>query len=218
MEADEMQAWTRHQGCEPLQEFQQRYHDMGSVILVGTLQLQHDLAGAIGGGPVRVVGVGWNSIQGDVRFVDAMGARIAMGEDWIEASGGAGPLKAVDADLNHTPDAAMTLAIAALFAQGTTTLRNIASWRVKETDLLTVMAKELHKLGATVEEGGDYLRITPPGRLEDRAVIDTCDDHCMAMCFSLAALGGVSVRINDPACVNKTFPGYSRELARLTRS
>jgi 3-phosphoshikimate 1-carboxyvinyltransferase len=178
-------------------------------------------AGAIGGGPVRVKGVGRNSIQGDVRFAEilaAMGATITMGDDWIEASGN-GPLKAIDTDLNHIPDAAMTIAIAALFAAGTTTIRNVASWRVKETDRLSAMATELRKVGATVEEGPDFLRVTPPhaSRLTPHAEIDTYDDHRMAMCFSLVALGGVPVRINDPQCVNKTFPSYFEELARISK-
>jgi 3-phosphoshikimate 1-carboxyvinyltransferase len=178
-------------------------------------------AGAIGGGPVRVLGAGRDSIQGDVRFADAlaaMGARIAMGEDWVEAAAPeAGRLKALDLDCNHIPDAAMTLAVAALFADGTTTLRNIASWRVKETDRIAAMATELRKLGATVEEGADHLRITPPpaSALTPHASIDTYDDHRMAMCFSLVCLGGVPVRINDPKCVNKTFPGYWEAFAGI---
>ncbi len=184
------------------------------------------ISGLTGGGPVRVTGVGRASIQGDVRFVEVlerMGARIAMGEDWIEAGAGpdaaaAGKLRALDADLNHIPDAAMTAAVVALFADGPSTLRNIASWRVKETDRIAAMAKELRKLGASVEEGPDYLRITPPqdSRLTPNAVIDTYDDHRMAMCFSLAALGGVAVRINDPGCVAKTFPEYFDVLASIT--
>jgi len=182
-------------------------------------------AGAIGGGPVRVEGVGRASVQGDVRFAEAleqMGARVAMGENWIEATAGdktkrAGKLKAFDADFNHIPDAAMTLAVAALFADGPCTLRNIGSWRVKETDRIAAMATELRKLGASVEEGADFLRITPPVHgLVSGASIDTYDDHRMAMCFSLAALGGVAVRINDPQCVNKTFPGYFDALARIS--
>ncbi len=168
-------------------------------------------AGAIGGGPVRVEGVGRDSIQGDVRFAEALtqlGARIDMGENWIEARAPAsGRLRAFDLDLNHIPDAAMTLAVAALFADGPCVLRNIASWRVKETDRIAAMAAELRKVGAEVEEGADRLRIVPPVQLRP-AVIDTYDDHRMAMCFSLVSLGGQSVRINDPACVNKTFPGY----------
>jgi 3-phosphoshikimate 1-carboxyvinyltransferase len=178
-------------------------------------------AGAIGGGPVRVEGVGRASIQGDVRFAEAleqMGARIAMGENWIEASAPSGNnrnLRAIDADFNHIPDAAMTLAVAALFADGPCTLRNIGSWRVKETDRIAAMATELRKLGATVEEGKNWLRVTPPVVLRP-AAIDTYDDHRMAMCFSLAALGGVTVRINDPQCVNKTFPGYFDALARIS--
>jgi 3-phosphoshikimate 1-carboxyvinyltransferase len=173
-------------------------------------------AGAIGGGPVRVEGVGRASVQGDVRFVEvlqAMGADVAIGEDWIEVRGSR-PLRAVDLDLNHIPDAAMTVAILALFADGPSTIRNIANWRVKETDRLAAMAAELRKVGATVEEGADRLRIVPPAQLTP-ATIETYDDHRMAMCFSLVALGGVPVRINDPACVNKTFPEYFRELARL---
>jgi 3-phosphoshikimate 1-carboxyvinyltransferase len=179
-------------------------------------------AGVLGGGPVRVEGVGRESIQGDVRFAEVlarMGGMIDMGANWIEARGG-GRLIAVDADLNHIPDAAMTIAVAALFAKGTTQLRNIGSWRVKETDRIAAMARELRKLGATVEEGSDYLAITPPehGHLTPNAAIDTYDDHRMAMCFSLVALGGVPVRINDPQCVNKTFPGYFEELGRIAKS
>ena len=159
---------------------------------------------------MRVEGVGKSSIQGDVRFAEAlasMGANITMGDNWIESSG-SGKLKAIDLDCNHIPDAAMTLAVAALFADGTTTLRNIASWRVKETDRIAAMATELRKVGATVEEGPDYIRVTPPAALTPNAVIDTYDDHRMAMCFGLVALGGVPVRINDPKCVAKTFPDY----------
>ncbi|MBI5909107.1 MAG: 3-phosphoshikimate 1-carboxyvinyltransferase [Betaproteobacteria bacterium] len=182
------------------------------------------ISGLSGGGPVRVEGVGRASVQGDVRFAEAlehMGARIAMGDNWIEATAGekaklAGKLKALDADFNHIPDAAMTVAVAALFADGPCTLRNIGSWRVKETDRIAAMATELRKLGATVEEGKDWLRVTPPAALRP-AAIDTYDDHRMAMCFSLAALGGVTVRINDPQCVNKTFPEYFEVLGRIAR-
>ncbi|NDV12181.1 3-phosphoshikimate 1-carboxyvinyltransferase [Crenobacter caeni] len=176
-------------------------------------------AGAIAGGPVRVEGVGQGSIQGDVRFaevLEAMGATIRMGENWIEAEAN-GPLTAIDVDLNHIPDAAMTIALAALAAKGTTTLRNIESWRVKETDRLSAMATELRKVGATVEEGRDYIRVTPPATLTPNAVIDTYDDHRMAMCFSLVSLLGTPIVINDPACVGKTFPGYFDALAKLTQ-
>jgi 3-phosphoshikimate 1-carboxyvinyltransferase len=167
-------------------------------------------AGAIGGGPVRVEGVGRGSIQGDVRFTEVlekMGASISIGEDWIEASAGRGRLKPIDADLNHIPDAAMTAAVAALFAEGPSTLRNIASWRVKETDRIAAMAKELRKLGAVVEEGADFIRVTAPAKLK-AATIDTYDDHRMAMCFALASFGPVPIRINDPGCVSKTFPEF----------
>ncbi len=199
-------------------------------------------AGAIGGGPVRIEGVGSGSIQGDVQFADAlalMGAQIEMGANWMEASAPkSGNLKAVELDCNHIPDAAMTLAVVALFAEGTTTLRNIASWRVKETDRIAAMATELRKVGATVEEGEDFIRITPPktatnktsgsglvsliaswlrspqssaprsALLNPASGIDTYDDHRMAMCFSLAAFGAGGIRINDPRCVAKTFPNF----------
>jgi 3-phosphoshikimate 1-carboxyvinyltransferase len=174
-------------------------------------------AGAIGGGPVRVEGIGNQSIQGDVRFAEAlelMGAKITRGDHWIEASS-RGKLKAIDLDCNHIPDAAMTLAIAALYADGTTTLRNIASWRVKETDRIAAMATELRKVGATVEEGQDYIRVTPPAALTPNAAIDTYDDHRMAMCFSLVSLGSVPVTINDPKCVAKTFPDYFSRFAEM---
>src|SRR6185295_12920191 len=160
-------------------------------------------AGAIGGGPVKVIGVGRDSIQGDVRFAEVlekMGARVAFGPDWIEVAGG-GMLKPIDMDLNHIPDAAMTAAVAALFANGPSTIRNIGSWQVKETDRITAMATELRKLGAIVVEGPDYMKITPPAKLNAGVAIDTYDDHRIAMCFSLAALGGVPVTINDPECV-----------------
>lgn len=180
-------------------------------------------AGAIGGGPVRVEGVGRDSIQGDVRFAEAleqMGATITRGDNWVEASSN-GVLKAIDADFNHIPDAAMTIAVAALYADGTSTLRNIASWRVKETDRLSAMATELRKLGATVEEGPDYISVTPPEEIA-AATIETYDDHRMAMCFSLATLDGKArrgnaMRILDPKCVAKTFPDYFEAFASIAK-
>jgi len=176
------------------------------------------ISGLSGGGPVRVEGIGRASVQGDVRFTEVlerMGAAVRMGEHWIEAGGsGRARLKALDADLNHIPDAAMTAAMLALFADGPSVLRHIGNWRVKETDRLAAMATELRKLGAVVEEGADYLSITPPGAFQ-AATIDTYDDHRMAMCFSLAAFGGVPVRINNPGCVRKTFPQYFDEFARI---
>lgn len=178
--------------------------------------------GALAGGPVRVHGMGRASLQGDVRFAEvmaAMGAEVEQGEDWTEVrsrglAAGFRP-RAVDADFNHIPDAAMTVAVVALFADGPSVLRNIGSWRVKETDRIAAMAAELTKLGATVEAGADYLRIVPPRELR-AATIDTYDDHRMAMSFSLAACGGVGIRINEPGCVAKTFPGYFAQLAALT--
>ncbi len=181
-------------------------------------------AGAIGGGPLRIEGVGSGSIQGDVHFADAlalMGAQIEMGTNWMEARAPiSGRLKAIELDCNHIPDAAMTLAVVALFAEGTTTLRNIASWRVKETDRIAAMATELRKVGATVEEGEDYIRISPPQSsvLSPQSSIDTYDDHRMAMCFSLAAFGVAGVRINDPQCVAKTFPDYFARFAQVVKT
>jgi 3-phosphoshikimate 1-carboxyvinyltransferase len=176
-------------------------------------------AGAITGGPLRVTGVGRDSIQGDVAFTEvlaAMGANVDIGPDWIEVSS-SGELHPIDMDLNHIPDAAMTAAVTALFAGGPSAIRNIGSWQVKETDRITAMARELRKFGATVVEGPDFLKITPPARLKAGVAVDTYDDHRMAMCFSLAALGGVPVRINDPECVAKTFPAYFVEFDRLAR-
>jgi len=174
-------------------------------------------AGAIASATgLRILGVGADSIQGDIRFLDAaaqMGARVTQGPNWLQVARGQWPLRAIDLDCNHIPDAAMTLAVMALYADGPTTLRNIASWRVKETDRLAAMAAELRKLGAQVEEGDDFLRVTPPARWQP-ARIRTYDDHRMAMCFSLAAFNpaGVSVRIEDPKCVAKTFPDYFESL------
>jgi len=198
----------------------------GPYVSPGTIAVEGDAssasyflaAGAIAGGPVRVEGVGRASIQGDVRFtevLEAMGARVALGEDWIEAQGHA-PLRAFDLDLNHIPDAAMTAAAMALFADGPCVVRNIASWRVKETDRIAAMATELGKLGAGVEAGADYLRVAPR-KLASGVALDTYDDHRMAMSLSLAALGGVRVRINNPDCVAKTFPGYFAAFAGIAR-
>ena len=173
-------------------------------------------AGAIGG-TLNVHGVDAISIQGDIKFAEAlalMGGEITYGENFITTSKAA-KIKAIDLDCNHIPDAAMTLAILALFADGTTTLRNIASWRVKETDRLTAMATELRKVGAAVIEGEDYITITPPEALTQNAEIDTYDDHRMAMCFSLVSLGGVPVTINNPNCVAKTFPTYFEVFANI---
>ena len=196
-------------------------------------------AGAIGGGPVRVQGVGRSSLQGDVGFaqvLEKMGAQVAMGENWIESrmelsnfadasrmfdSAGASqprrPLQPFDLDFNLIPDAAMTAAVLALFAKGPSRLRNIGSWRVKETDRITAMATELRKFGAQVEEGRDFLHITPGTWTAGPVAVDTYDDHRMAMCFSLAAFGPSPVRINDPGCVAKTFPSYFNEFRRILR-
>jgi 3-phosphoshikimate 1-carboxyvinyltransferase len=220
----------------------QRYRSPGAIFVEGDASSASYFlaAGAIGGGPVRVEGVGRSSVQGDVRFAEAlekMGAQIEMGPNWMEARAPiSGKLKAIDLDCNHIPDAAMTLAVAALFAEGSTILRNIASWRVKETDRIHAMATELRKAGATVEEGADYIRVTgygmrdtgcrsaasllnPESRILNPAEgINTYDDHRMAMCFSLVAFGGAGVRINDPGCVDKTFPDYFAEFAKVTQA
>ncbi len=175
--------------------------------------------GARGQNSIKILGVGADSIQGDIRFMDAaqqMGAHIESGPNWLQVSRGSWPLKAIDLDCNHIPDAAMTLAVMALYTDGTTTLRNIASWRVKETDRIAAMATELRKLGATVVEGADFIQVTPPATPSHwkSASIHTYDDHRVAMCFSLAAFNpaGVTVRIEDPKCVAKTFPDYFEAL------
>ncbi|MET3915114.1 3-phosphoshikimate 1-carboxyvinyltransferase [Variovorax sp. OAS795] len=174
--------------------------------------------GASGQNGIRIEGVGADSIQGDIRFIDAarqMGAEVESGPNWLEVRRGAWPLKAIDLDANHIPDAAMTLAVMALYADGPSTLRNIASWRVKETDRIDAMANELRKLGATVESGPDFIRVHPIAPAGWRpASIRTYDDHRVAMCFSLAAFNParVPVRILEPHCVAKTFPDYFETL------
>ncbi|MBP2700639.1 3-phosphoshikimate 1-carboxyvinyltransferase [Photobacterium lucens] len=174
-------------------------------------------AAAIKGGEVKVTGIGKKSIQGDIQFADAlaaMGAEIEWGDDYVISR--CGELTAVDMDFNHIPDAAMTIATTALFAKGTTSIRNVYNWRVKETDRLSAMATELRKVGAEVEEGEDYITIVPPLHLQ-HAAIDTYDDHRMAMCFSLVALSDTPVTINDPKCTSKTFPDYFDKLSALSR-
>ncbi|KQU88310.1 cytidylate kinase [Variovorax sp. Root318D1] len=174
--------------------------------------------GAAGQKSIRIEGVGADSIQGDIRFIDAarqMGAEIDSGPNWLDVRRGAWPLKGIDLDANHIPDAAMTLAVMALYADGPSTLRNIASWRVKETDRIDAMANELRKLGATVESGPDFIRVHPLAQADWRpASIRTYDDHRVAMCFSLAAFNPaqVPVRILEPHCVAKTFPDYFETL------
>lgn len=173
-------------------------------------------AGAIKGGEVTVHGVGKLSVQGDKYFADVlekMGADIHWHDESITVIGK--PLSAVDMDMNHIPDAAMTIATTALFAKGTTTIRNIYNWRVKETDRLTAMATELRKVGAEVEEGEDYISVTPPQVLK-HAEIDTYNDHRVAMCFSLVALSDTPVTINDPKCTAKTFPDYFDKLTQVS--
>ncbi len=199
----------------------------------GTLYVEGDAssasyflaAGAIADGPVRVTGVGRNSIQGDVAFAEAlnqMGANVMAGDDWIEVRGvdtASGKLQGIELNCLAIPDAAMTLAVAALFAEGSTKLTGIASWKVKETDRIAAMANELRKVGAIVDAGDDYIQITPPKKWQSPAQgIDTYDDHRMAMCFSLAALGPLKIRINDPACVAKTFPEYFKAFSQIAKS
>ena len=206
-----------------------RYQSPGSIhveadassasyfIALGAIAAGDPSKGVQGSG-IRIQGVGADSIQGDIRFMDAaaqMGAKITSGPNWLEIQRGAWPLKGITLDCNHIPDAAMTLAVMALYADGPTTLRNIASWRVKETDRIVAMATESRKLGATVEEGPDWVTIHPlPAGKWQRASIHTYDDHRVAMCFSLAAFNTdqVPVRIEDPKCVAKTFPDYFETL------
>ncbi|EPR8251094.1 3-phosphoshikimate 1-carboxyvinyltransferase [Salmonella enterica] len=196
----------------------QQYHSPGRYLVEGDASSASYFlaAGAIKGGTVKVTGIGRKSMQGDIRFADVlekMGATITWGDDFIACT--RGELHAIDMDMNHIPDAAMTIATTALFAKGTTTLRNIYNWRVKETDRLFAMATELRKVGAEVEEEHDYIRITPPAKLH-HADIGTYNDHRMAMCFSLVALSDTPVTILDPKCTAKTFPDYFEQLARMS--
>ncbi|PTB33978.1 3-phosphoshikimate 1-carboxyvinyltransferase [Photobacterium phosphoreum] len=196
----------------------QQYQSPGEFLVEGDASSASYFlaAAAIKGGAIKVTGIGKNSIQGDIQFADAlvaMGADIEWGDDYVIARGG--ELTAIDMDFNHIPDAAMTIATTALFAKGTTSIRNVYNWRVKETDRLAAMATELRKVGAKVEEGHDYITITPPTKL-NHAEIDTYDDHRMAMCFSLVALSDTAVTINDPKCTSKTFPDYFTKLQSLS--
>lgn len=199
-----------------------RYQSPGRLLVEGDASAATYFlaAGAIAGEGVTVHGIGSGSVQGDVAFVEvlrAMDADVTVEAECVRVRPGKErQLKGVDLDLNHIPDAAMTVAVLALFAAGTTRIRNIYNWRVKETDRLDAMARELAKVGAAVVEGDDFLEITPPKRWQS-ASIDTYDDHRMAMCFALCALGGAPVTINDPDCVSKTFPGYFHEFERLAR-
>lgn len=197
----------------------QSYHSPGDFLVEGDASSASYFlaAAAIKGGEIKVTGIGKNSIQGDIQFADAlekMGAEIEWGDDYVIAR--RGELKGVDLDYNHIPDAAMTIATTALFAKGTTAIRNVYNWRVKETDRLSAMATELRKVGAEVEEGEDYIIVKPCSEIQ-HAAIDTYDDHRMAMCFSLVALSNTPVTINDPKCTSKTFPDYFEQLKRLSQ-
>ncbi|WP_153914708.1 3-phosphoshikimate 1-carboxyvinyltransferase [Shewanella sp. TC10] len=197
----------------------QQYVSPGKVLVEGDASSASYFlaAGAIQGGEVKVTGVGKLSIQGDVKFADVlekMGADIEWGDDYIIAR--QAKLTAVDLDMNHIPDAAMTIATAALFAEGTTRITNIYNWRIKETDRLSAMATELRKVGAIVEEGHDFIAVTPPQVL-NTAAIDTYNDHRMAMCFSMLAFADCGITINDPDCTSKTFPTYFTEFDRLAQ-
>lgn len=174
-------------------------------------------AAAICGGTVRVYGVGTDSVQGDTQYahvLEKMGATVNWGPNFIEVT--KGDLQGIDVDCNHIPDAAMTIGTTALFAKGPTAIRNIYNWRVKETDRLSAMATELRKVGATVVEGEDFIEIIPPEKIL-HAEIDTYDDHRIAMCFSLAAMGATPMTINDPKCTSKTFPTYFEVLKTLVK-
>ena len=188
----------------------QTYQSPGEIMVEGDASSASYFlaAAAIAGGKIKVHGIGTDSVQGDVKFAEVlekMGAKITYGPTWVEAE--RNQLKGVDLDMNHIPDAAMTIATTALFADGPTTIRNIYNWRVKETDRLYAMATELKKLGAEVIEGEDYISVTPVKNLQ-HAAIDTYNDHRIAMCFSLVAFSDTPVTINDPGCTSKTFPTY----------
>jgi 3-phosphoshikimate 1-carboxyvinyltransferase len=211
---DVMKKFGIHVQNENYQKFTivagQVYQSPGEVFIEGDASSASYFlsAAAIRGGKIRVYGTGTASVQGDAKFAEVleqMGAKVKWSKNYIEVE--KGELKGVDLDLNHIPDAAMTIATTALFAAGKTTIRNIYNWRVKETDRLNAMATELRKVGAEVVEGNDFIEITPPQQLL-KSNIDTYDDHRMAMCFSLCALGNAGIIINDPKCTSKTFPNY----------
>lgn len=211
-------AVENHAYQEFLMQGNQRYQTPGHFLVEGDASSASYFmaAAAIKGGKVKVTGIGKGSIQGDVRFAEvlaAMGATVEWGDDYMVV--GQGHLHGIDMDMNHIPDAAMTIATTALFAEGKTAIRNIYNWRVKETDRLHAMATELRKVGATVVEGEDFIEITPPAQLH-HAAIDTYNDHRMAMCFSLLALGPAGITINDPKCTAKTFPDYFEKLQSIS--
>ncbi|MDC9593834.1 3-phosphoshikimate 1-carboxyvinyltransferase [Xenorhabdus sp. IM139775] len=198
---------------------QQQYLSPGQYLVEGDASSASYFlaAAAIKGGTVRVTGIGKNSLQGDTQFanvLEQMGAIIRWGDDFVECE--RGTLTGIDMDMNAIPDAAMTIATTALFAQGDTVIRNIYNWRVKETDRLNAMATELRKIGAEVEEGHDYIRVSPPEKL-NHAEIETYNDHRIAMCFSLVALSDTPVTILDPGCTAKTFPDYFNQLEKLSQ-
>jgi 3-phosphoshikimate 1-carboxyvinyltransferase len=199
----------------------QKYQSPGKFMVEGDASSASYFlaAGAIKGGRIKVTGIGKKSIQGDVAFakvLEDMGAKVEWYDEYLIVDGS--ELTAVDQDMNHIPDAAMTIATTALFAKGTTAIRNIYNWRVKETDRLFAMATELRKVGATVVEGEDFIEITPPAKIK-HAVINTYDDHRIAMCFSLVALDpDCGVTISDPGCTAKTFPDFFERLASVSES
>jgi len=198
----------------------QSYRSPGRVRVEGdaTAASYFLAAGAVGGGPVRVNGVGRDTTQGELAFAEVlqqMGARVRWGSGWVECSSPPqGTLRGLDVDLNALPDSAMTLATTALFCQGSCSIRGVENWRVKECDRQRALHDELLKLGAEVEMLADGLKVAPPRRWQTQPIA-TYGDHRMAMCFSLAALGPVEIDIEDPDCVNKTYPGYFEDFARI---
>lgn len=205
----------------------QKYKSPGKAYVEGDASsASYFLAGAaVTGGTITVEGCGTSSLQGDVKFAEVleqMGAEVTWTENSVTVKGPQRDssrgkhLRAIDINMNKMPDVAMTLAVVALFADGSTAIRDVASWRVKETERMIAICTELRKLGATVEEGPDYCIITPPGKLNSTS-IDTYDDHRMAMAFSLAACADVPVTIKDPGCTRKTFPDYFDVLKRFSK-
>lgn len=212
---------VRHEGLTDFYVPKGVYQSPGDYMVEGDASsASYPLAAAaIAHGKVRVLGVGSNCCQGDVKFanvLEKMGAKITMGPDWVECEGPAGKLNAIDLNLNDIPDAAVTVAVLALFADGTSKISGIASWRVKETDRIAAIVAELRKVGAEVSSDMDSITVTPPTTLQT-ASIETYNDHRMAMCFSLVALGGVPIKILDPACVNKTYPKYFEDFQRIAK-
>ncbi|QJC30029.1 3-phosphoshikimate 1-carboxyvinyltransferase [Enterobacteriaceae endosymbiont of Plateumaris sericea] len=196
----------------------QKYFSPGEYIIEGDASSASYFlaAAAIKGGTVKLININKNSIQGDIKFINvlgSMGAKVHNGKNYVSCS--RNKLNCINMDMNHIPDTAMTIAVTSLFAKGTTIIKNIYNWRVKETDRITAMVNELRKTGAFIIEGKDYIIITPPKNIKS-TIIETYNDHRMAMCFSLLSLSTKLVHIINPSCIRKTYPNYFKELKKIS--